>query len=290
MEALTRTEAPLPTLSSRLHDVQSSLETGPGTMLLRGLPVTTWDEGVSTRAFWTLTSHIGTPLSQSATGERVFHVRDLGYAPSDPRFRGPSSHHRLSFHTDRCDVIAFACLRPALSGGRTFIVSSVTLYEQLRRLRPDVLEILQQPFAYLRHTVDHGNARPYCELPVFSSHLGHFAAHFLRVLIDRADRSPDAPSLTDAQRGALDTLEAFAEDPTLHVSFDLEPGDVLLINNWTMLHRRSEFTDAEDPEQRRHLLRIWLSVPNSRPLAPCFADHFGATAAGALRGGMRPAS
>jgi hypothetical protein len=29
-------------------------------------------------------------------------------------------------------------------------------------------------------------------------------------------------------------------------------------------------------------------MENSRPIAPCFADHFGATAAGAIRGGMRP--
>ena len=85
---------------------------------------------------------------------------------------------------------------------------------------------------------------------------------------------------------ALDTL---AEDPALHVSLRLEPGDVLLLNNWTTFHRRSAFADASDPTAGRQLLRIWLSVPNSRPIAPCFREHFGATAGGALRGGMRRA-
>ena len=47
--------------------------------------------------------------------------------------------------------------------------------------------------------VDLGNELPYCQLPIFSEFEGHFAAHFLRVLIDRADASPDAPDLTDAQ-------------------------------------------------------------------------------------------
>ena len=65
-------------------------------------------------------------------------------------------------------------------------------------------------------------------------------------------------------------------------------GDVLLLNNWTTFHRRGEFTDSRNAEERRHLLRIWLAMRNSRPLAPCFKEHFGSTVAGAVRGGMRP--
>jgi hypothetical protein len=281
--------APPPSVSARALAARTALETGSGAVLLRGLPFARWGESLSTRVFWALAGHIGTPVSQSAEGERVFHVRDQGYADQDPRFRGPASRKRLSFHTDRCDVIAFACLQSARAGGDNFIVSSVALYEELRTHQPQVLRVLCEPFPYLRHTVDRGNTLPFCLLPVFSEQDGHFAAHFLRVLIDRADREPSAPTLTAAQRDALDALEALAEDPALHVRVRLEPGDVLLLNNWTTLHRRSAFTDAASLQERRHLLRIWLSMADSRPIAPCFAEHFGATAAGALRGGMRPA-
>ena len=279
---------PLPTLRRRLVSVRDVLETGPGVVRLRGLPVARWGAMQTEQAFWALAGHVGTPVSQGPEGERLFHVRDHGYTSDDSRFRGPASRRRLSFHTDRCDVIAFACLQPAQSGGDSFVVSAVTLYEELRVREPDVLEVLRQPFPFLRHTVDTGNAKPYCELPIFSAHDGHFAGHFLRVLIDRADQAANAPNLSKAQRRALDVLESLAEDPALHVRFRLEPGDVLLLNNWTTFHRRSEFTDAGEPAARRHLLRIWLSMPNSRPLAPCFRDHFGDTAAGAVRGGMRP--
>jgi hypothetical protein len=288
LEALGPSDLGLPDLAAQVSTLQDTLEHGPGVALLRGLPVTEWGEVVTTRAFWAFASHLGTPLSQSAAGERLFHVRDHGYAPDDARFRGPASSRRLSFHTDRCDVIAFCCLRPAREGGDNLVVSSVALYEELRLRQPDVLAVLCEPFPYLRHTVDEGNALPYCQLPVFSSEDGRFAAHFLRVLIDRADRAPDAPSLSQAQRDALDALEALAEDPSLHVRFRLEPGDLLLLNNWTTFHRRDAFTDPVS-EARRHVLRVWLSMPNSRPLAPVFAAHFGETAAGALRGGMRPA-
>jgi hypothetical protein len=74
----------------------------------------------------------------------------------------------------------------------------------------------------------------------------------------------------------------------MHVTFRQVEGDILLLNNWVTLHRRSAFEDHQELERRRHLLRIWLSVPNSRPLDPAFEANYGATAAGAIRGGMRP--
>jgi hypothetical protein len=62
---------------------------------------------------------------------------------------------------------------------------------------------------------------------------------------------------------------------------------LVLLNNLVTLHRRNEFEDHPEPERKRHILRLWLSTPNSRPLDPAFAPTFGATRAGAIRGGMR---
>ena len=227
------------------------------------------------------------PVSQSATGERVFHVRDAGFADDDKRARGPNTRKRLSFHTDRCDVIAFLCLKKAKSGGENFVVSSMAVFNHILDTRPDLLEVLMQPFYYIRHTVDSGNEFPFCQQPIFSFTEGHFACSFLRVLIDRAHHSDELPDLTPVQIEALDYLEAVCEDPKMHVRFYQEPGDILLLNNWTTLHRRSEFVDHDEPEKKRHLLRVWLSMPNSRPISPLFKDNFGETAAGSIRGGMR---
>ena len=93
--------------------------------------------------------------------------------------------------------------------------------------------------------------------------------------------------MTELQREALDYLEETCERQDLQYRFYQQPGDFLFLNNWTTLHRRSEFIDHDDPALKRHLLRIWLSVPNSRPIDPLFEENFGATAAGAIRGGMR---
>ena len=74
----------------------------------------------------------------------------------------------------------------------------------------------------------------------------------------------------------------------MHVGVRQAPGEILLLNNWVTFHRRAAFEDYSEAERRRHILRIWLSVPNSRPLDPHFKDNYGATEAGAIRGGMRP--
>jgi len=286
-EEIELTDIELPQLASRLARVQHDLEHGSGAVFMRGLPAGDLDQAALERVFWIIAVHLGTPLSQSAEGERLFSVADAGYAPDDRRTRGPNTRRKLSYHTDRCDVIGFCCHRQAKSGGENRIVSSMALYNEILKQRPDLLAVLCEPFYYLRHTVDDGNDKPWCRQRVFSFCEGHFAANLLRVLINRAHVHPDLPDLTDEQVGALDLVETLADEPHLHCSFRQEPGDLFFVNNWVNLHRRTEFEDWPDPDRRRHILRIWLSMPNSRPLDPLFVDNYGSVEAGALRGGMK---
>jgi alpha-ketoglutarate-dependent taurine dioxygenase len=110
------------------------------------------------------------------------------------------------------------------------------------------------------------------------------------VLIDRADQDEDCPSLSDLQKQAINFLDEVCERSEIQLKFTMKRGEILLLNNWTTLHRRTAFEDFSDQEHKRHLLRIWLSVPNSRPLDTSFTENFGSTEAGAVRGGMKPIS
>lgn len=287
LESITRESFVLPALGARLTAIGESLENGSGAVLIRGFPAERFSEDQARAIFWGLALHLGTPVSQSATGERIFHVRDEGFALDDPRARGPNTRKRLSFHTDRCDVIAFMCLRQAKSGGENDIVSSAALYNEVLRRRPDLLDELTRPYYSKRHNVDRGNELPYCRQPIFSFCEGHFAASFLRVLIERAYELAELPDMSARQREALDFLEEVAEESAMHVRIRQEPGDILLLNNWVTLHRRTAFEDFADRQRRRHIMRIWLSVPGSRPIDPLFKENYGATEAGAIRGGMR---
>ena len=270
-------------LAPVLASIQASLEDGCGAAMLRGFHAA----GDAREAFLAIGSMVGTPISQSAEGELVFSVRDAGHRDDDPRARGPNTRKKLSYHSDRCDVIGFMCLNQAKSGGGNYLLSSAALYNEILARRPGLLEVLMEPFYYLRHTVDTANDKPFCRQPVFSFADGHFACSLLRVLIERAHASAELPDLTPLQVEALDFLAELADSPEMHVSFMQQPGDILFLNNWVTLHRRSEFEDYAEEDRKRHILRIWLSVPNSRPLHPLFLDNYGAVGAGEIRGGMR---
>lgn len=277
----------LPRMDTLLRQVQCDLENGSGAVMIRGFPVRQMEEEACKRLFIGLGTVVGTPISQSADGDLIFSVRDEGFGEDDPRTRGPNTNKKLSFHTDRCDVIAFLCLKQAKSGGENQVVSSPALYNAVRDRRPDLLKVLMSPFYYKRHNVDQGNHSPYCQQPIFSFCHGVFAANILRVLIERAHADPSIPDLSDLQIEALDYLENLSDDPAFHVTFSQQPGDMLFLNNWVTFHRRTAFEDHDDIAERRHLLRLWLSVPNSRELDPLFVGNYGATGAGMIRGGMR---
>jgi len=66
---------------------------------------------------------------------------------------------------------------------------------------------------------------------------------------------------------------------------ELQPGDIQLVHNHTILHDRTAFEDFVEPERKRHLLRLWVAPPNARPLPEVFAERFGSVTPGA-RGGI----
>lgn len=283
-----RDDFPLPGFGEKLGAVQESLETGSGSFFLRGWPHERYGLDDNTRVFWGISRHLGTPVSQSARGEKIFHVRDAGFTSRDPRARGPNTKKGLHFHCDRCDVIGFMCIRQAKRGGENFLVSSITVHNEILARRPDLLAELYGNWYYKTHNVDLANPDPWCRQPVFAVEDGHFVGYVLRVLIDRAYELPELPDMTPLQKEALDFLDEVCADPALNYKFRQEPGDMLFVNNFVNFHSRSEFEDHDEPEKKRLLLRIWLSMPNSRPLPAPFAGSFGRTGAGEIRGGIHP--
>ena len=230
---------------------------------------------------------IGTPLSQSEQGDILLSVRNQSLDENDSRTRGPNTNKKLSFHTDRCDAIGFLCLKPAKSGGENQIIQSEKVEKIIHKEQPHLHNILYQKFPYKTHTIDQANLPLYCEQPIFSRKDGYFACSYLRVLINRADQDPGCPYLSIHQKEALDFLDSVCEREELQTRFTLKRGEVLFLNNWTTLHRRTAFEDFSNPKQRRHLLRVWLSMPNSRPIDESFLANFGAVGAGELRGGIK---
>ena len=81
-------------------------------------------------------------------------------------------------------------------------------------------------------------------------------------------------TLSSLEREALAYIDERAMEPDLRFEFLLEPGDILMMNNYTVLHARTAFEDWETPESQRLLLRLWLNLYSVRPLAENFTGRF----------------
>jgi len=293
-ERLARTEVdiasirqqdfPLPTLGPRLRRILEDVLTGRGFALLRRLPVEHWSMRKAAMAFFGLGSHLGNARMQNAQGHVLGHVRDLGKSSSDPNVRIYQTHERQGYHTDSCDVVGLLCLRPAKAGGLSSLVSSVTLFNEMRRRRPDLQPCLFEPIETDRRGEVAEGQKPYFQIPVFTWYAGLLSTIYQRKYIDSARRFLGAP-LTPQQIEALDLFDALAEDPTLNLAMEFLPGDVQLVHNHTLLHDRTAFEDWPESGRKRHLLRLWLAPPEARPLPPVFAERFGSTTPGD-RGGI----
>jgi hypothetical protein len=279
---LRQQDFPLPTLAPRLGRILDEVLTGRGFVLIRRLPVERWSKLQRAVAFCGLGSHWGNLRSQNAEGHLLGHVKDLG-DPEAPRLY--KTNKRQGYHTDSCDIVGLLCLHTAKEGGLSSLVSSVTLFNEIRRRRPDLLACLFAPIETDRRGEVPEGQKPYFRIPVFTWHGGLLSAIYQRKYIDEARKLPGVPPYTRQQAEALDLFDKLADDPALHLRMEFQPGDIQLVHNHTLLHDRTSFVDWPEPERRRHLLRLWLAPPRARPLPEVYIERYGSISPGD-RGGV----
>ena len=285
LAAITAEDVALPTLAPRLQRLLDEVLNGRGFVLIKSLPLDRWTRRQATVAFLAIGVHFGRLRMQNAEGHLLGHVKDLGRSSDDPHTRIYQTRERQTHHTDSCDVVALLCLQAAKSGGLSNLVSSTTIFNEMRRRRPDLLRVLLDPIETDRRGEVPEGGKPYFTIPVFNYHDGLVSAIYQRQYIESARRFPGVAPLTAVQIEALDLLDQLANDPNLNLMMELQPGDIQLVHNHTILHDRTAFEDFPEPERKRHLLRLWLAPPGARTLPEVYAERFGSITPGA-RGGV----
>jgi len=276
---------PLPRLGRRLRNLLREVLNGRGFLLIKALPVKRWTRREAALAFVGIGIHLGRLRMQNAAGHLLGHVKDLGRSSDDPNARIYQTNERQTFHTDSCDVVGLLCLQPAKSGGLSSLVSSTTIFNEMRRRRPDLLRVLLEPIETDRRGEVPEGGRPYFSIPVFNWYQGLVSAIYQRQYIESARRFDGVPPLSSLQIEALNLFDTLANDPELNLTMELQPGDIQLVHNHTILHDRTAFEDHAEPERKRHLLRLWVAPPNARPLPEIFTERFGSVTPGD-RGGI----
>ena len=198
---ITKADFPLNHFDAHLAELQEKLLHGIGVEVLRGLPVSGYDQKMAAAIFCGVGAHLGSARSQNAAGHILGHVRDIGMRPDDPNARIYQTSARQTFHTDSADVVGLLCLKEAKDGGDSLLVSAETIYNRMRVDRPDLLALLFDPIATDRRGEIPEGYDPFMTIPPLSWHEGHLTVFYQRQYIDSAQRFDGAMRLSDCPRG-----------------------------------------------------------------------------------------
>ena len=248
-------EFPLPTLGPTIAEWAAELADGRGFLLVRGLPVARYTEQEAGIVYWGIGAHLGVPVPQNNDGDLLGHVRDTGEDPADPAVRRYRTRGAQPFHTDGADIVGLLCLATSRSGGESSIASSVTVFSEMQRRRPDLVDLFFEPWTFDLYEQQAPGEQPYMTLPLATAFAGRLFTMYIRFYIEQAQRHPEVPRLTSRHIEFLDLVDALAAEHRLDMEF--RPGDIQLLSNAVILHGRTGYEDV--PGYPRHLLRLWLS-------------------------------
>ena len=253
-------------LDRDLERVFDEIQEGRGIVIVRGVPIDAHSVDDIAAMLWAIGTHFGRGVSQSALGDVLGLVRDETTPGQPESARGYLSRRELSLHVDLAQIVGLMCVRQARHGGYSQYTSGLAVHNEILALRPDLMPILYRGFPYHRRGEEAPTAAPITpyDVPVFSNTDSNVSVFMVREIINAAFRELGR-DFTSEEIDAIDTFRATAR--RLQFETRLEPGEASFLNNYTVMHARSEFDDWEEPEKKRLMLRLWLDVERkARPV------------------------
>jgi hypothetical protein len=156
------------------------------------------------------------------------------------------------------DILALHARSLAETGGNTFVASSWTIYKELAASYPEALDTLRDPSWPIQVS---GNPPRYILAPLL-----HVSEDKVLISVDpgrlglhpataKTGHESCIPALSPSQLDSLEILSALASKH--QYCLDMEQGDMVFINNLSLLHARDSYIDPKDGPGR-HFVRLWL--------------------------------
>ena len=273
----------IPTLAAAFSEVRD----GRGIALVKNLP----RAGVSPAEFrlmtWAIGLHFGVARPQNGASDYITEVRDTGLAYRGPTGRGYNSKAELDFHVDSSDVVLLSCYNQAPIGGMSMCASAATAFGVVKAERPDYAEALTTDYTFSRNGEEAEDETPWYPAPVCTVRDDRVFCKWNRNRIQNAQKLAGVPPLSALQREAMEYFDTVLRRPENMFCMYLEPGDLQILCNQTMLHSRTSFEDHAEEEKKRTLYRLWLARPDSRRLPDSWTVFFGSAEPGTVRGGFK---
>jgi alpha-ketoglutarate-dependent taurine dioxygenase len=267
IETVARADVDLPHLADLAARLREQLFGRFGFVHLTGLADGGFSEDEQ-RLFYVLTClQLGEMLTPYG---RLHEVADRGYDYRSADVSVSKTRVQAPFHTDSTskrvfpNVFGLLCLRPAMQGGRSLLVSACEVYRQIAEETPEhLLSLFKDHF---RNTVTPGdentsirdNAYPIFTWDVFAAGPTlRYMRHWIQTGYAKVGET-----IAPEDAAAFDRLDAVMEDEDNVFDLALAAGETIFINNGVVAHNRTEFTDFPEPNRRRLLARAWLRVPD----------------------------
>ena len=251
----------LPGMRGIMAQMKSILDDGVGFSVLDRMPMEEFAIETLVEVYWVLGQCIGRPVAQKWNGQMIYDVSDTGQEYSYG-VRGSHTTVELNFHTDNAfarmvpDYVGLLCRQPAKSGGISRFCSLYSVHERMREQYPKQLSRLYQPMLYDRQKEHSDGAAPVCLAPYFSWRDGRLFARANASLIRKGYEVADE-TMDSLLADALDAIDEVCAAPDLWYEAPLERGQIQYLNNHEVGHYRSAFEDHDNPDDKRHLYRLW---------------------------------
>jgi alpha-ketoglutarate-dependent taurine dioxygenase len=262
--ALAGGAPPAADFTAALRDYeQRHLLNRPGYFILSGFA--NLDEAGARNVILAVSDALGGIIPQGFDGELIREVRYRGVTLehtvtarySDTRQGG--NPHTDGMHRPGPIPAYFAlhCVRQAVVGGALVLVHIDDLMRELRH-QPDVLAALTDTVHF--DTRDRDAERPATvPRPILELDGDTARITYIREYIDTGHRRAGVPPLRPAQLRAMDVLDELLDRPDLQAHRRLEPGQLIVINNRTLVHGRTPFEVEPGEGADRLLLRTWIA-------------------------------
>src|SRR5438093_3351172 len=258
---LSPTRFDLPECREVMAAVGRQLRDGIGLAVLDRVPVERFSVEENKAIGWLLGSMLGRPVAQKWDGAMLYDVRDTGQALTYG-VRRSVTNLDLQFHTDAPwlaappELVGLLCLHRAVEGGVSRFVSLVTAHEALERTHPELLKRLYEPVPWDRQAEHAPDDAKVAWQPVFERTAGSLRGRYNHSLVENAE-DLEGKRIDQEGHDALVAMSAVMNSPAHWVEFTIEGGQLQYLNNRLFAHSRTPFRDADEPERKRHLIRLW---------------------------------
>lgn len=268
---------PLPGSSPIFEYMNENFNNRYGFSVIRGVPIEGLEVEDMELVFAGITSHFGKKFNVDNKGTLIDHISDYGGDYSDISVRGNTTNAQLTMHCDTGDLLILLCVRAAKEGGINNIASSISVFNEVVENHPEYLEVLFKGFHFnIRGNGPKGEFLNITKhrVPIYSYYNNQLSCRYNEKAILTAEEWPGVDPLTDLEKEAVKYIAEVAMRDDLRFDVMLEPGDIAFFFNHTVFHNRSGFTDHDEAEKKRLLLRQWVNLTETREIEELFAEHY----------------